>query len=732
MPTSSPDPIYHLIATANPLGDCLTYRHHTALAAGTRVAVRLRGRLQAGVVWASDVATDLAENKILAIETVFAEEAAFSEEWRALLAFAARYYHYPLGNAVMAALPPALRQGKPFAVPEPQRRYGLNEAGRQQPAPAARFSRQLRLWTALAQAGRLSGSLNQEERRLLARWSEAGWIATQVEEQAPPAQMRQHLNPEQQAAADAVGAAVAARQFAPFLLYGITGSGKTEVYLETLRLALAQGGQALLLVPEINLTPQLLARIERYFPGLTAAVLHSQSADGARSRDFVRAQTGQASLVVGTRLAVFTPLPRLRLIVVDEEHDTSYKQDNDMRYHARDLALWRAQQARCPVLLSSATPSLESWQHARSGRYRLLSLTRRAKPQARLPQIVVEDVRQKSLSEGLGAQARQLLAQNLLQGGLSLIYLNRRGFAPALFCSACGYSFGCPHCSSKLVLHRQQRQLRCHHCDFKTTVPKACPSCGNQDLTALGMGTQRVEEVLRQWFPEARIRRVDRDSMSRQTDWQVLYEAVERREVDMLVGTQMLAKGHDFARLNLVVVVNADNSLFSADIRAPEHLFAELMQVSGRAGRAGHPGKVLVQTLWPQHEVFQAFTAQDYPTFADTELAARRRFKMPPTVFAAAVRADAPQLQDALAFLREGKEAAHNFACAHCPGVEMFGPVPLGMVRLAGRERAQILLESADRKSLHRLLSEWQRWMQANQRRFRQLRFHVDVDPLDY
>ena len=380
--------------------------------------------------------------------------------------------------------------------------------------------------------------------------------------------------------------------------------------------------------------------------------------------------------------------------------------------------------------MGSATPSLESWHKARHGDYRLLSLSQRAHHAAALPQIVLADVRRQKLDNGFSAQALALLQQNHAQGGMSMVYLNRRGFAPALFCGDCGHTFGCPHCSAKMVLHQQARQLRCHHCDFRQPIPRICPDCGNQDLTAVGHGTQRVEETLRQALPGAAVVRVDRDSTARKQDWAQLYERIDAGAVDVLVGTQMLAKGHDFARLNLVLVLNADGSLYSADFRAPERLFAELMQVAGRAGRADAPGRVLVQTQLPDHAVFQALKAQDYPRFADAELAARQSLGLPPFAFVAAIRADAPSMSEAVAFLRlVMAEQANGFRLPET--ISQFGPVPMLMARLAGRERAQVFLESTQRRDLHHSIGLWRQLLRHFETTHRTIRWSIDVDPTD-
>ena len=724
--------IYHRIAVNVPLSDgLLTYSYSEPLPPGTRVLVPFRNKTVVGVVWETDIAPDMDTARILSVQTAFMEEKPLPQSWRDLLAFTSRYYHYPTGQAVFAALPQGLKETRVVEMPQPPLFYALNEAGRAQTPPPSRFNKKAALWDALLSGGMTMAALKQvnaQAAKLIEDWAEQGWIETM--EAAKPVLrscngQASHsefvLNADQQKASDEIQTAFG--KFQPFLLYGITGSGKTEVYFDAMAKVLAQGRQVLFLLPEINLTPQLLKRVENRFADVPTAVLHSQMAAGKRTQDYLRAMLGQAKLVIGTRLAVFTPLPDVGLIVVDEEHDGSFKQDNELRYHARDLAVWRAKQSGCPVVLGSATPSLESWHKAQSGAYRLLQLTERAHTTAQLPQVDILNVGRLKLDNGFSPQALQLLKQNFEAGGMSLVYLNRRGFAPALFCGDCGHTFGCPNCSAKMVLHQRARQLRCHHCDHREPIPFKCPDCGNQDLTAVGHGTQRVEETLRAFLPKAAVVRVDRDSTAHKNDWADLYRRIADNEIDILVGTQMLAKGHDFARLNLVIVLNADGSLYSADFRAPERLFAELMQVSGRAGRADKPGKVLIQTQLPEHPVFAAVKAQDYAVFAENELNERQMFAMPPFGFQTAVRADAPRVADAMEFLNAAKE---TIAPLLPESVSQFGAAPMLMVRLAERERAQVFLESTSRQDLHRAVSLWVQVLQQN--RDGKIRWSVDVD----
>ena len=723
---------YHRIAVNVPLSDgLLTYSHSEPLSPGMRVLVPFRNKTVVGIVWETDIAPDMDTARILSVQTAFVEENPLPQSWRDLLAFTSRYYHYPTGQAVFAALPQGLKETRAVEMPQLPLFYALNEAGRAQTPPPARFNKKAALWDALLSGGMTMAALKQvnaQAAKLIEDWAEQGWIETT--EAAKPVLRSYHgqashsefvLNADQQKASDEIQTAFG--KFQPFLLYGITGSGKTEVYFDAIAKVLAQGRQVLFLLPEINLTPQLLKRVENRFADVPTAVLHSQMAAGKRTQDYLRAMLGQAKLVIGTRLAVFTPMDDVGLIVVDEEHDSSFKQDNELRYHARDLAVWRAKQSGCPIVLGSATPSLESWYKVQSGTYRLLQLTERAHTAAQLPQVDILNVGRLKLDNGFSPQALQLLKQNFEAGGMSLVYLNRRGFAPALFCGDCGHTFGCPNCSAKMVLHQRARQLRCHHCDHRESIPYKCPDCGNQDLTAVGHGTQRVEETLRAFLPKATVVRVDRDSTAHKNDWADLYRRIADNEIDILVGTQMLAKGHDFARLNLVIVLNADGSLYSADFRAPERLFAELMQVSGRAGRADKPGKVLIQTQLPEHPVFAAVKAQDYAVFAENELNERQMFAMPPFGFQTAVRADALRVADAMEFLNAAKE---TLAPLLPESVSQFGAAPMLMVRLAERERAQIFLESPSRQDLHRAVSLWVQVLQQN--RDGKIRWSVDVD----
>lgn len=715
--------IYHHIAL-NTILPPLTYSYPTALPLGVRVVVSLRGKSQIGIVWAANVVPDYDSNKILPIIHAFINEPVLPTLWRNLIDFVARYYHYPLGQTVFTALPSAFKENKPLILPQETRFYYLNDIGKVQVAPPQHHSKRYALWQALLSGQHDFITLKKicpKAKEQLADYAKKGWLSWTCAASPVIAPSPYILNTEQTLVAHTIKHALGSYQ--TFVLHGITGSGKTEVYFDVMAEVLSQGRQVLFLLPEINLTPQLLQRIGQRFAPIPTAVLHSQTSAGQRSQDYLRAMLNQAQLIIGTRLAVFTPMADLGLVIVDEEHDLSFKQDSDLRYHARDLAIWRAHQVNCPIVLGSATPSLETWHKVQTGGYTLLTLSKRAHSQAQLPQIHLIDMRHVRQENGFSPQAIKLLQDNYQKGGLSLVYLNRRGFAPALFCGDCGHTFGCPNCSAKMVLHQRAHQLRCHHCDYRQTIPRACPECGNQDLTALGQGTQRVEDTLQRVLPQANIIRVDRDSTQHKNDWQNLYQAIHEQKIDVLVGTQMLAKGHDFARLNLVLVLNADGALFSNDFRANERLFAQLLQVSGRAGRAEQAGKVYIQTQMPNSPVFKALLEQDYAQFAQVTLKEREAAEFPPFIYQAAIRADAPKLQQAIDFLNVIRDVV---APLLPDNVVQFGALPQQMTRLAKRERAQIFIESPDRNSLHRALFQWQE--RLNKQRKASIRWHIDVD----
>jgi primosomal protein N' (replication factor Y) len=696
---------------------------------GARVAVPFgRGR-RAGVILEVGGAPQVTAARIKPVSAVFSDEPRLAGDVLQLVEFASRYYRFPIGQVAMAALPQQLRRVSAARAEEP--RLALTEAALASdwstlPARAINQRRVLEYLrnnaaAAIAILRALSPGAGRAVRDLLER----GWLApatgirVAVDAVVPaPAPV---LTADQQGAVQAVDAT--ADQFASWLLLGVTGSGKTEVYLQLIARALQRGRQTLLLVPEINLTPQLEARVIQRFPGMPIASLHSNVPEAERLKRWRAAESGQARVVIGTRLAVFTPMPHLGLIVVDEEQDASLKQQDGLRYSARDLAVFRAKQRNVPVVLGSATPSLESFANAATGRYRLLELPVRAASQ--LPVIRCVETRGQRLRDGLSQTLIEALGRRLEAREQSLVFVNRRGYAPALICFACGWSAPCTRCSARLVLHVQHTALRCHYCGHEEGVPHACPSCGNVDLSPAGHGTQRIEQALSELFPQARVLRVDRDSTRRRAAFQRMRESVHDNAVDILVGTQMLAKGHDFPRITLVGVINADSALYSSDFRAAERLFALLTQVAGRAGRAELGGEVLIQTDFPRHPLYVAVCRQSYNEFAQQALDERRELSFPPYTHHVVLRAEALKRELVDEFLGAAARAAHSLQST----VEIYEPVPAPIARVAGRERGHLLVQAATREALQRFLDAWEPAIAQAQPG--QVRWTLDVDPLD-
>lgn len=616
-----------------------------------------------------------------------------------LARFAADYYQFPLGTTLLGLLPPALRQLR-FRLPPPAA-YRLTEAGRLHGATLKPNAHAQQALFAQLDGGAQAREALKPFNALLARWLREGWIeaclptTTHTPAASPP------LTDEQEATLTALRSTSG---FGTHLIHGITGSGKTEIYLQRSADFVAAGQQALILVPEIHLTPQFTERVLRRFPDRRIVLLHSLLADGERLAAWLACLKGEADIVIGTRLAVFAPLTRLGLIVVDEEHDTSYKQGEGLRYSARDLAIWRAQQANAQILLGSATPALETWHNAQRGRYQLHTLATRAISGATPPEIRLIDTRTDRPRNGLSRTLTEILEAGLKRGEQSLVFINRRGYAPALVCNACQHIVDCPRCTAHQVLHRTPHgdYLCCHHCGHQQAVPQTCPHCASRDLRAGGHGTQRVEEHLIEHFPEARILRVDRDSTRQKGAFAAMREAIRRHEVDLIVGTQILAKGHDFPDLTQVGVIGADHALQAPDFRASERLFAQLMQVSGRAGRASKAGTVWIQTDWPQHPLFVSLRQHDFAGFARHTLRERRESGLPPFMHLAVLRADANHMSAAMAFLDTAR------SCLPSPEtVTLFDPVPALMFRLAHRERAQLLVQSPHREALQSYLKLW-------------------------
>ncbi len=695
---------------------------------GARVVVSFGRRRMVGIVVDVGTTSDLPLEKLKPCERIMRDIPPFPNDLIALGKFCSDYYQVPIGEALIAALPPRLRRPEPLPIiaHSPSVQYSITELGRvslEGIAPRQKTRRRVleALLTKPMNADDLS-IVSREGRAHIQALLEEKWIV-----EHPPARdafefvTTHSLNQEQSVAFEQVAQQLNA--YTSFLLFGITGSGKTEVYLNLIDRVIRGGRQALILVPEIALTPSLEGLFRERFRGANICIQHSNMGGAERARTWLLACNGEAQIVLGTRLAVFVPMPRLGLIVVDEEQDSSYKQQEGLRYSARDLAIVRARKANVPVLLCSATPSLETLHHAQSGRYRLLKLTRRAHHLARLPTIRLIDTRKAQMREGLSEPLLQALAHRLERGEQSVLFLNRRGYAPVLVCGHCGWVGGCPRCSVNLVVHLGNKSLRCHHCGYRTPIPRACAQCGNLDIAPFGRGTQRLESEVSEKFPNARILRIDSDSASGRLE--TLLETAHSGNADILIGTQILAKGHHFEMVTLVGVLNADAGLFAADYRAPERLFAHLQQVSGRAGRADLPGEVLIQTRYPTHPLYTALQAQDYEGYAAELLDQRRSAGFPPFMHEAALRAQCTRMQDAIAFLN----TAVSLAPEASDSLTIYDPSPATIPRMAGLERAQVVLQSRSRPVLQEFLRTWNARLHDQASR---VRWHFDVDPLEF
>ena len=694
---------------------------------GSVLVVKLGARSLPGVAVELVDKSDVAPDRLLPIDQIVADVPPLPDDLIDLASFVAAYYQQPIGQCLAQMLPPLV--AKPAGRVSMAARYRLTASGHE--ALAESRGRGVALRSLLGSARGASTAeiraLGAHAWRTLAAWRRDGWVEPMAEEaDAPPDALE--LNSDQRAAL--VAAIPEPVRFQAALLQGVTGSGKTAVYLEAAACVIRAGRQALLLVPEIGLTPQLERRIVAALPGARIAMLHSRLGASVRRRQWLAAARGEAQLIVGTRLAVFAPAPNLGLIVVDEEHDTSFKQQEGVRYHARDVAIYRASRRDVPVILGSATPSLETYAQAMRGRYRWLRLPLRATAQTALPPVRLVPTRAAGTIEGIGAALQQAIGARLARREQSLLFINRRGYAPALLCPGCGWKAPCPRCAARLVVHRETAGLRCHHCGHAEALPRACPECGNQDLMPQGSGTQRLERALADLYPAARVLRIDRDSTHGKRAFATMREAIEAGEVDILVGTQMLAKGHDFERLTLVGVLGADNALYSGEFRATERLFALLEQVAGRAGRRHLPGEVLVQTDFPQHPLYVALAAHDFDRFATTLLAERESLGLPPFAHLALLLGEARSPEALHAFLAAASDRGRKLAAAAADACEVYSPVPAALPRRAGLERAQVLVQSRDRAALQAFLPHWR--AELEQLAERRVRWSLDVDPLGF
>ena len=698
---------------------------------GARVLVPLQKRKVVGIVCASRENSELPFSKLKPVSRVLDDKPLLPKELFRLLLWAAAYYHHPVGDVLQTALPVRLRRDCP-PEPKPLYLWRISDAGRERldtiPARYAAQRQVLELLVSAQESALVGKSLSStlpNAATVLARLEGQGFVekvAVDLLGSPPETEAAAALNPAQQAASAALEGAEGS--YTPFLLDGVTGSGKTEVYLDCACRTISRGRQALVLVPEIALTPQLIARFEGRL-GSSLAVLHSGLTDTERHRAWWCARQGSAAVVLGTRSAVFAPLARPGVIIVDEEHDLSYKQREGFRYHARDIAVKRAQLADIPVVLGSATPSLESMANAANGRYWHLKLESRA-GSARLPKVEILDLNRLALNDGLSAPVVGALKDCLSRGEQSLVFVNRRGFAPVMVCTECGWQARCPRCDARQTLHRRTGRVICHHCGSQASAPSTCPQCQKETLFPVGEGTQRVEEALVRIFPEAAVMRIDSDVAGPSDEIAQALQAVRDRKVDILVGTQMLSKGHDFAGVTLVCVLSADQGLYSLDFRGSERLFQQLSQVSGRAGRRERRGVVLVQTAHPEDPAFARLRQHDLAGFAKEALSERKTAGYPPYVRFALMRAESTQSGAPIRFLRSAALAGENLASRSA--VEIMTPVPSPMERRAGRFRAQLLVRSKDERRFHRFLEDWVQGIEASREAAR-VRWSLDVDP---
>ena len=698
---------------------------------GQYVTIPFGRRKLIGVICEISLSSDIHPSKLKSIINVD-PEIIFDAQMFKLLNFVSKYYHYPIGQTIMSVVPSRLKKNLNqlrqfeliYQATEKLTQEFINQLPR----------RQLRI-RKVAEAMLLRDLRQTEVMKMVSNWSECisqletfGCLKSKIYEPEVDVSNIEipSLNAEQNSVINAI---TMGNGYQASLIFGITGSGKTEVYMRLIEHRLKDSKtQALILVPEINLTPQLENRFRTRFPNKKLVSLHSHLTDIERLDNWRKAKSGEASIVIGTRLAIFTPMPFIKIIIIDEEHDMSFKQQDGLRYHARDVAMVRAKNTNIPIVLGTATPSLESWHNSTriDNKYNYLKLSNRAVKNASLPEIKTVLVNNKT-KNGISRVLVDAINDRLQRKEQSLIFINRRGFAPTLFCSSCSWASECKRCSSKLVVHRKTNRLKCHHCGHDQNIIKRCPNCDSMDLLPLGSGTQKVEDVLNKIFPKASILRVDRDTTRSKKSLTLLHNKMNNREIDILVGTQMLAKGHDFPFLTLVGVLDADNALYSPDYRAPEKLFSQLMQVSGRAGRSNLKGEVLIQTAFPNNPVFEGVKKHNYEIFAQTLLQEREQMALPPFSFTAILRVESKQLKYGQQFINDAAKYAESLSNK----VIIYDPVRPSIERLKGYERFQLLIQANARKDLQSLLRQWVFYLRQYPLANR-VKWSIDVDPIEF
>jgi primosomal protein N' (replication factor Y) (superfamily II helicase) len=736
--------LYLRVAVPSPLRRCFDYLPpvgadlHT-LQPGMRLRVPFGRSSVVAILLAITDETTVPRSRLKRVVEVLDESPVLSPALLKLLMWAGAYYQHPIGEVMSNALPTLLRQGEPPAVKgEPA--WQISTSGREldletlRRAPRQIALLQLLAETTAALSAKSIDTVQTNWRPTMRKLVDKGWVTVMEQACLPPspgeiAHTPFELNVDQAAAVAAIGQQLGS--FAVSLLDGVTGSGKTEVYLSLIEQVLAQGQQALVLVPEIGLTPQLVSRFQQRF-AVPIAVLHSGLSDRERLCAWVSARSGHAPIVIGTRSAVFTPFKKLGLIILDEEHDASFKQQEGFRYSARDVAVKRAQLESLPVVLGSATPSLETLHNAQQNRYSQLVLAERAGA-AQHPDIAVLDVRKQPMFDGLSSALVNTLRRHLDAGGQVLVFLNRRGYAPAMLCHDCGWVAKCRRCDANMTLFNGNHRLRCHHCGSERRADPACPECTGTELRPIGAGTERLETALKHQFPDTGIVRIDRDTTRRKGAMKSLLDSVHDGSSRILVGTQMLAKGHHFPEVTLVGIVDIDQGLFSADFRATERMAQLLVQVAGRAGRAERAGQVLIQTHHPDHPLLQTLLREGYAAFAKAALEERRQAQLAPCSHMALLRAEAVDGQLPLQFLTHARQLAETLGGKlgmnlGVNNVQLLGPIPAPMERRAGRIRAQLLLQASERADLHRLLDPWLQQLEVD-KLGRKVRWSIDVDP---
>lgn len=721
-----PSPLYQTFDYLPPL-DC----DAGALRAGVRVRIPFGRTTRIGLLLSVHDHSRVPRTRLRPVSEILDRGPVLPTELLELLGWASRYYHHPLGEVIFNALPSLLRRGT-AAVHPPHHQWSLTAQGQDiDPRTLARAPRQQEVLERLRH-GPLPETTDRQTRTALASLQRKGWAERVVLAAEHPERARGHqdthdtaqptLNPAQLAATSSITQSL--DEFHVHLLDGVTGSGKTEVYIHVIEKVIALGRQALLLVPEIALTPQLVERFRQRFRE-PIAVLHSGLSERDRLDAWLDTAAGTASITIGTRSAIFTPMKRPGVIVIDEEHDPSLKQQDGFRYHARDVAVMRARRLRIPVILGSATPSLESLHNAMDGRYQHLVLATRA-GDAAPPRIRLIDISDQRLDHGMAPALLNAMAAHLDKGNQVLLFLNRRGYAPTLLCHHCGWIAVCGRCDAHMVLHQSRGELRCHHCDARRPVDVQCPQCASIDLRPLGQGTERVGEALRSHFPEVEVIRIDRDSTRRRGAMQELLRRVSGGSRQILLGTQMLAKGHHLPNVTLAGILETDQGLFGCDFRAGERMGQLIVQVAGRSGRADKPGEVLIQTRCPDHPLIRTLISHDYAAFAASLMAERRAAHLPPFSNLALVRSEATDRPQPMRFLQAVREVAGTAET----GVRLLGPAPAFMERRAGRYRAHLLLEANRRDALHRLVDRLIPEIAALPAA-RRVRWSIDIDPVD-